>query len=67
MMTGFSGGSVDNAAVLQILPPIVPPSSRDVPPPTDQNCAYITLNITSYSPEDPTPKSVTKDNNFTNK
>ena len=50
--------------MLQILPPIVTPSSRDVPPPTDQNCTYITSNISSYSPEDPTSKSATEESNF---
>ena len=65
--TGFSGRSVDNAAVLQILPPIVTPSSRDVPPPTDQNCTYIASNISSYSPEDPTFKSATEESNFIKK
>ena len=50
--------------MLRILPPIVTPSSRDVPSPTDQNCTYIALNISSYSPEDPTSKSVTEESNF---
>ena len=50
--------------MLQILPPIVTPSSHDVPPPTDQNCTYIASNISSYSPEDPTSKSATEESNF---
>ena len=53
--------------MLQILPPIVTPSSRDVPPPTDQNCTYIASNISSYLPEDYTSKSATEESNFVNK
>ena len=53
--------------MLQILPPIVTPSSRDVPPSTDQNCTYIASNISSYSPEDYTSKSATEESNFVNK
>ena len=53
--------------MLQIFPPIVTPSSRDVPPPMDQNCTYITSNISSYLPEDSTLKSATKESNFVNK
>ena len=53
--------------MLQILPTIVTPSSHDVPPPMDQNCTYIASNISSYSPEDPTLKSATKESDFVKK
>ena len=65
--TGFSGRSVDNAALLQILPPIVTPSSCNVPSPMDQNCTYIASNITTYSSEDPTSKSATEESDFVKK